>query len=102
MRKEATRHRHFPLMSNPKVQRGLLKLRIAIKFKFRRRDFGRGWREKFNRAIKRCKGIIKISKACEEHHRLKEAGLLKPYVKPVARSHPNAAGALKSQVVEEG
>jgi hypothetical protein len=38
MRLEATRKRRFPNMSNPKVQRALLKLRIAIKFKFRYRN----------------------------------------------------------------
>lgn len=37
LRKHATRHRRFPLYGSPAIQRGLLKMRIAIKFIFRSR-----------------------------------------------------------------
>ena len=51
--------RHFPVLSNPKAQRALYRLKMLIRMKLRRPG-SQTWKEKFARAILKVKGILKI------------------------------------------
>ena len=58
-RRMYARKRHFPVLSNPKAQKALYRLKMLIRMKLR--GYGsQTWRAKFNRAIAKLRWILRI------------------------------------------